>query len=256
MIMQTLYKIFENGPAYVAYLTAGDGGLNRTLEAMCALCDGGVNIIELGVPFSDPTADGPVIQQASSRALSAGTTIFDVLELAKQFKQKRSIPIVLFSYYNPVLSAMEHDFFVKAKEAGIDGILIVDLPIEESESYREQCLQVGIAPIFILTPASSEERIKMITEKAEGFIYYACRKGTTGIRSDLPADFNQKISTIKKMTTKPIVVGFGISNSQQAKEVLSYVQGFVVGSYFVKASAEGKSVDELKVLAKNIHPRM
>lgn len=162
-------KSFKQGKRFVAYLTAGDGGIKHTLAAALALIDGGVNLLEIGVPFSDPTADGPVIQQAAARALQAGTTLKEVLWLATELRKKTDIPLILFSYLNPLLQATETDFFVQAKQAGIDGALIVDCPIEESEIIHDQCLAQNIAPIYVITPSTPVARMKKLKPMARVF---------------------------------------------------------------------------------------
>ena len=244
---------FKNQKAFVAYLTAGDGGIKHTLEAALALIKGGVTILEIGVPFSDPIADGPVIQRASQRALKAGTTLPDILWLTKEIRKKSDIPLILFSYLNPLLAAT-NTFFQEAKEAGIDGALIVDCPLEESKHIHKKCVTEGLAPIYVMTPATTLSRIMLINQQAEGFLYYACRRGTTGIRQTLPEDFAEKIQLIKANTHLPVVTGFGISTLTAATEVLRHADGVVVGSLFVKALEDGITPAELTRLARNINP--
>ena len=191
-----IQKLFTNDKAFIAYLTAGDGGIQHTLDAALALIEGGVNMIEIGMPFSDPIADGPIIQRAAARSLAAGTTLQDVLWLTKQIRQRSDIPLILFSYFNPILYALESSFLSDAKNAGIDGLLLVDCPLEESQLVREQCMQHDIDLIYVITPATTLTRIQNINQYAQGFLYYACRKGTTGVRNALPDDFKQKIQSI------------------------------------------------------------
>lgn len=252
--IQRIQEHFSKGKLFIAYLTAGDGGIQRTLDAALALIEGGVNMLEIGVPFSDPIADGPVIQRAANRALKNGTTLNDILFLAKEIRKKSSIPLILFSYLNPILSAMAGTFFEDAKNAGIDGILIVDCPLEESQIFREKCLAQEIAPIYVIAPSTTPARIQKINEQAKGFLYYACRKGTTGVRSSLPEDFAEKIQLIKKNVTLPVVTGFGIANRETAAKVLQTADGVVVGSYFVEALERGISPSELKHLAETMNP--
>jgi tryptophan synthase alpha chain len=247
-------SIFKHGKAYVGYLTAGDGGMQQSLNAALALIKGGVNILEIGVPFSDPIADGPVIQRAATRALANGTTMRDILKLTTAIRKQSDIPLVLFSYYNPILANINPSFFDKVRDAGIDGILLVDCPLEESEEFHKQCIMRDIAPIYVLTPATSIDRMQLINEKAQGFLYYACRKGTTGMKNELPADLAEKIQLIKANTTLPLVVGFGISNREMAADVLKYADGFVIGSRFVKAIEDGVSSDNLCALAQALNP--
>lgn len=250
-----IQHLFANDKAFIAYLTAGDGGIERTLDAALALIDGGVNMLEIGMPFSDPVADGLIIQQAAARALAMGTTLQDVLWLAKEIRKQSEIPLVLFSYFNPILSQLKSDFFSNAKNSGIDGLLLVDCPLEESEGVREKCTQHDIDLIYVITPSTPLERLKKIDQHAQGFLYYACRKGTTGMRNALPDDFQQKMEAIKRVVSLPVVVGFGISNQEMADGVLAHADGVVIGSLFVKALAESGSPLMLTTLALNICPQ-
>lgn len=237
---------FKN-PAFVAYLTLGDGGLDYSLEAALALVKGGVDLLEIGLPFSDPVADGPVIQQAMERSLQKGTKAYDLIPFLQAFRKQSSVPIVLFSYYNPILAAGK-DFLNEAKEAGADGILLVDLPFE---LMPESTLE----PILIVSTSTSQQRVEKIVQKGKGFIYYACQKGTTGMRGSLPSDFKQDVIRIKQATQLPVVVGFGISSRQTAQEALDCADGFVVGSYFVEGMGRKVSPEELTHLAIQIDPR-
>ncbi len=252
--MSKIAQQFKQGPAFVAYLTAGDGGIQRTEQAALALIKGGVNILEIGVPFSDPVADGPTIQQAHTRALQNHTTLQDTLSLVKSLRQQTDVPIILFSYYNPIFQALKNDFFVKAKQAGVDGCLIVDLPVEESADYFAACKENNIDPVLLLAPSTPVERIEKINSHGSGMLYYACRKGITGVQQALPADFANKMKLIKQHTNLPVVAGFGIADAAIAKKVLQVADGFVVGSRFVKAVAQGLMLDELTALAKSIDP--
>lgn len=250
--MSRIPQLFANNKAFIAYLTAGDGGRKRTLDAALALIDGGVNMLEIGLPFSDPIADGPIIQRAALRALAAGTTLQDVLWLAKEIRKRSHIPLILFSYLNPILSALQSNFLTMAKNAGIDGLLLVDCPLEESQLIRDQCVQNELTLIYIIASSTSLERIHKITQHAQGFLYYACRKGTTGVHNNLPDDFQQKTQSIKAIVDLPLVVGFGISNQKMVKRVLEHADGVVVGSYFVKALEEGVKPSDLSALARAI----
>lgn len=252
--MQKITALFNQEKARIAYLTAGDGGINRTLAAALALIDGGINMLEIGVPFSDPIADGAIIQRASSRALQAETTLDDVLKLVVAIRKISAIPLILFSYFNPILALLHTSFFAAAKYAGVNGVLIVDCPIEESTLFHQACIEQEIAPIYVLTPATSLERVRKISGCGHGFLYYACRKGTTGLRNTLPEDFVEKIQAIKAIVRLPVVVGFGISGRPQAEKILEYADGVVVGSLFVKAMEEGLPPSGLTTLAQSIYP--
>lgn len=252
--MNRIEKIFKQGPAFVGYITAGHKGLDYSFDAALALIKGGVNILELGVPFSDPIADGPVIQNSSNQALSNGTNIFDALELAKKIRRKTEVPIILFSYFNPILQAEKKGLYRLAKKNAIDGILVVDLPLEESEFHIKKCRENSIAPIFIIAPSTIVGRIRHIDKSGSSFLYYACRSGTTGMRRSLPEGFAKKMKIIKKHTHLPVVAGFGISTKEDAEEVIKHADGFVVGSFFVDAIEKGAAPEELKQLAIKINP--
>lgn len=244
--------LFSEGKANIAYLTAGDGGMQRTLDAALALIESGINMLEIGIPFSDPIADGPVIQRATIRSIAAHTTIDKILKLAQKIRQHSNIPLILFSYLNPILAALKSNFFSNAKQSGIDALLLVDCPLEESELIQAECKKNNIDLIYVITPSTSIDRIKSIDAHAQGFLYYACRKGTTGTRNGFPEDFQQKLQTIKSLVHLPVVVGFGISNREMLQQVLAHADGVVVGSLFVKALEDGMSPLELSTLAKTI----
>jgi len=233
---------------FVAYITAGDGGIQKSLDYALALIDGGVTMLEIGVPFSDPIADGPVIQRAMTRALQSHTTLKDILYLAQEIRKYSPIPLILFSYLNPLLSAQNTDFFTQAKLAGINNILIVDCPMEESNLLH------NLNSIYVITPNTSPERIRVLDQSGRGFLYYACRKGTTGIKTGLPDDFAERIKLIKSHAKLPVITGFGISTREMAAQVLEHADGFVVGSLFVKAIEDGMTPDELSRLARNLKP--
>jgi tryptophan synthase alpha chain len=252
--MSRIQQLFANRKAFIAYLTAGDGGMQRTLDAAVALIEGGVNMLEIGIPFSDPIADGPIIQRAAARSLAGGTTLQDVLWLTEQIRQRSDVPLILFSYFNPILSALQSDFLHAAKCVGIDGLLLVDCPFEESQLVQQQCAQNDVALIYVITSTTSLTRIHKINRYAQGFLYYACRKGTTGIRNRLPDDFQQKIQSIKSIVDLPVIVGFGISNQEMANRVLEHADGVVVGSLFVKMLEEGVHPSILSALARDIYP--
>lgn len=216
-------------PAFIGYIVAGDGGIDYSIEAALALEAGGVDLLELGIPFTDPVADGPAIQKGMERALKGGMTPDKVLELVKRLRHKTKIPIVLMSYFNPIMQGGK-DFLRRAKEAGVGGILIVDLPFEEKEFRVEELDQ-----IFLITPSTTEERMRQIAKGSRGFIYYAIQKGTTGARDSLPEGVKENIQKIKQIASIPVCAGFGIANRESAQQVLSCADGFIVGSAFVDA---------------------
>lgn len=231
--MSRISQAFAKKQAFIGYLTAGDSSKERFLF----LIEMGVNILEVGIPFSDPVADGPVIQKAMERSLRAGTTPKKALQLVEGLRKKTEVAIVLFTYFNPIQRDLK-GFLAQAKKAGADGVLVVDLPLEESATYQFLCKDFGLSPIFVIAPSTPPERICAISDAAKGFIYYACRKGTTGVRSSLPEDLAEKIAQIRTHTDLPIAVGFGISSRETANAVLKIADGFVVGSHFV----EGKTL--------------
>jgi len=251
-IPSRIQNLFTHAKANIAYLTAGDGGIQRSLEAALALINGGANMLEIGMPFSDPIADGPIIQRAATRSLLAGTTIKDILWLAQEIRKHSEIPLVLFSYLNPILSALQSNFLKEAKNLGFDGLLLVDCPLEESYLIREQCIQNGIDLIYVIAPSTSIRRMQKIAEYAQGFVYYACRKGITGVHNNLPDDFEHKIASIKCIVDLPVVVGFGISNRAMVRDVLKFADGVVLGSVFVKALEDDLNHQGLIKLAKDI----
>lgn len=252
--MNRISAMFQQGPAYIGYLTAGDGGYQPSLTAMLALIEGGISLLEVGVPFSDPIADGPSIQQASQRALEAGFSLQDVFRLVAELRTKTTIPIVLFSYFNPIF-CYKNDFYADAKNAGIDGILVVDLPLEEATQHVTACKQQQLDPIFLISPSTSHERLQLINQSASGMLYYVCRNGTTGIQSTFPENFATKMAEIKLGTHLPIVTGFGISDKNMAALALQHADGFVVGSLFVDAAYRAKSPEALTAIARKIDPR-
>ncbi len=237
-------KAFEKKNAFVGYLTAGDG---NSKDHFLGLVKGGVDVLEIGIPFSDPVADGPTIQKAMERALNAGMTAEKTLRLVEELRKETDVPLILFTYLNPVGKDLR-GFLMRAKIAGADGILIVDLPLEEADDYREFCRETGLAPIFVIAPSTPPERIGKIAkaiESAEGFIYYACRKGTTGARYGLPEDYAEKIAAIRSFSQLPIAVGFGIADREAAKAILKEADGFVVGSHFIDGIQKGIDVKEI-----------
>lgn len=231
--------------ALIVYLTAGDPGMEKTYEMILGLERAGVDIVEIGVPFSDPTADGPVIQAASERALKGGTTLPDILDMIEKVRKVSEIPIVLFGYYNPIFIYGNEKFAIRAKEAGVDGILVVDLPPEESGELRKYTDRSGIDFISLITPTSDDDRIKKISEKASGFIYYVSVTGVTGTKRPEIADIKRDMERIRKMTSLPVGVGFGISTPEQAGEIAKYADGVVVGSAVVRLIEENSNSENL-----------
>lgn len=225
-------------PAFIPFITAGDPTLLMTEELVLALEKAGADVIELGVPFSDPLADGVVNQEAAQRALLNEVTLHDIVASVKRLRLKSEVPIVLFTYYNPVLAYGVDALAADAQEAGVDGILCVDLPPEESAEYKAAFTAVGISTVFLLAPTSTDERIKLISETSSGFVYYVSRTGVTGERATIEASVSGMVEKIKRHADLPVAVGFGISNPQQAAEVAGYAGGVVVGSAIVRLIGE------------------
>ena len=228
----------RNKKALIAFITAGFPDLSITAKLVLELEKRGVDIIELGVPFSDPLADGPVIQEASRYSLEQGTNLAKILDLVKKLRRRTDLPICLMTYYNPVFCYGEAKFCQTAKRSGVDGVIIPDLPPEEAASFRKLAAQNNLDIIFLLSPTSSPERIKMVSAASKGFIYYVSLTGVTGARKKLPVDISQQVKAIKKYTAKPVCVGFGVSQASQAKEINRVADGVIVGSAIVKKIQE------------------
>lgn len=220
--------------AFIPYITAGDPTLAQTEEIVYALEAAGADIIEFGVPFSDPIGDGPVNQEAALRALKHNVTLRDVLALIKRIREKSQVAILIFTYYNPVLAFGLKAFAEAAADAGADGVLCVDLPPEEADEYKAALDEAGLRTVFLMSPTSTDERIQLIAKQSTGFIYYVSRLGVTGEQAALAADLDQAVANIQKHTTTPVAVGFGISTPEQARAVGSMAQGVVVGSAIVR----------------------
>ncbi|MBB64091.1 MAG: tryptophan synthase subunit alpha [Waddliaceae bacterium] len=251
--MSKLRNTLEKGSNFIAYLTAGDPSIDYTVEAILALESAGVSIIELGIPFSDPVADGPVIQRAMQRSLDRGFVMADILTILQRVREKSAIPIILFTYCNPILQAGE-EFLIQAKQCGCDALLIVDAPLEELEPFEQITDAIDLELVLLATPSSSKERLEFLSSRAKSCIYYVSRKGVTGEKSSLPADFAKNVEKIRQICSVPIMSGFGISEKNMAHEVLELADGFVVGSAIVSAIEKGSTTTELASLAKSINP--
>jgi len=234
-ISDTFTTLHQNGEnALVAYITAGDPDLNHTCDLIRVLDDAGVDVLELGVPFSDPTADGPIIQRASHRSLAAGTTLGGVLDCVASIRPQVTMPIVLFGYYNPIFSFGTSRFAHRAREAGVDGILVVDLPFEESHELRQYTDRENIDFISLITPTTAPNRIASIAGQSTGFLYYVSITGVTGTDTPELAEVRNHIAMVRNASPLPVVAGFGISTPAQARAIASVSDGVVVGSAFVK----------------------
>jgi len=224
----------------IGYLTAGDPDMARSERNIRDAISAGLDVMELGVPFSDPTADGPAIQEASCRALAAGMTPRGVIEMVRRLRRDTQVPIVLFGYANPVFVYGYEQFCRDASRAGADGLLVVDMPFEESAELRAHARSNGLCLIPLVAPTTTPQRASLILEGAEGFVYYIMFRGVTGARSGTAADLPANVAALRKCTKLPIAVGFGVSGGAQAAEAAQAADAVVVGSAFVTAAAEGR----------------
>jgi tryptophan synthase alpha chain len=229
----------ENRAALVIYLCAGDPDLDSTVELMLAAAEAGADVIELGMPFSDPTADGPVIQRASERALRGGTNLRGVLDAAKRVRAKSDVAIVLFGYYNPILAFGEEALCAAAQDAGVDGLLVVDLPPEEASGLLPALRSHGIELVPLIAPTTPEARAKRIAELAGSFLYYVSITGVTGAQADLPAAA-QRAAALRALTGKPVAVGFGIKTPDDVAAVAKHADGAIIGAAVVSAIERAK----------------
>lgn len=238
----------EKKKGFIAFVTAGDPDLKTTKKIIKELETSGADMIELGIPFSDPMADGPTIQASYERAVAGGVHLVDVLELVREVRKTSEVPLVLFGYYNPVFNYGLKKFARDAATAGADGVLIVDLPPEEADELKGELDKNGVDLIFLLTPTSDEGRIRLVASKASGFIYFVSVAGVTGARSSVAGDLHRNVRQVRKFTKLPLGVGFGISTPQQAKEVCKSADAAVVGSAIVSVIAKSRGPKLLKEL--------
>jgi tryptophan synthase alpha chain len=225
---------FRKKPGIVIYLTAGDPDLATTRDIALAAIDNGADVIELGVPFSDPLADGPVIQRASERAVARGTRLTDVLELAKELRAARpDAGLVLFSYLNPVVRMGMKTFCARSAEAGTDGVLLTDMIVEEAGEYLEAMGEQRLAPVFLAAPTSPDARLRAIAEVSQGFVYAISRVGITGTQQKIAGDASELVTRLRQFTALPIAVGFGISNAEHVRAVGEFADAAVIGSALV-----------------------
>ena len=242
--MSNIRKSFENGKAFIAFITCGDPDLETTAAVVRSAAESGADLIELGIPFSDPTAEGPVIQGANLRALSGGVTTDRVFALVKELRRDVSIPMVFMTYANVVFSYGAERFISTCHEIGIDGLILPDLPFEEKDEFLPICHQYDVDLISLIAP-TSENRIAMIAEEAEGFIYVVSSLGVTGMRSEIKTDLASIIKVIRENTDTPCAIGFGISTPEQAKKMADLSDGAIVGSAIIKLlEKHGKNAPE------------
>ncbi|MEY2992651.1 MAG: hypothetical protein RI946_2045 [Pseudomonadota bacterium] len=243
----------ENKKAFVAYVMAGDPNYDTSLDLVKGLPGAGVDIIELGLPFTDPMADGPTIQLAGQRALEAGMTLEKTLQMARDFRATdATTPIVLMGYYNPIYSRGVDKFLVDAKEAGIDGLIVVDLPPEEDDELCIPAQQAGLNFIRLATPTTDDKRLPKVMQNTSGFVYYVSITGITGAAAAQATDVAPEVARIKVASNLPVIVGFGVRTPETAKDIASVADGTVVGSAIIAEMASGKSVAEVLAFVKSL----
>ena len=237
--MSKIKTAFEQGKCFIPFITAGDPSLDKTVEYVLAMAEAGADIIEIGIPFSDPTAEGVVIQEASLRALNGGFTMQALFEAVAKIREKSQVPLIFMTYINPVFHYGYDAFFAKCKELGVDGFISPDVPFEEKEEVAEAAGKYGVDVISMVSP-TSKERIQRIAEDAEGFVYVVSSMGVTGVRSSFSANLEETVAELKAHTKTPCAIGFGISTPEQAQRMASFADGAIVGSAIVKIVAEYK----------------
>ena len=235
--MSNIAKAFANGKAFIPFVTCGDPDLETTANIVRAMAEAGADLIELGIPFSDPTAEGPVIQSANLRALSAGTTTDRIFDLVQDLRKDVTIPMVFMTYANVVFSYGAEKFISTCQEIGIDGLILPDIPYEEKDEFDPICKRYGVDLISMVAP-TSEDRIAMVAKEASGFIYVVSSLGVTGVRSEITTDIGAMVELIRANSSCPCAVGFGISTPEQAKKMAGLADGAIVGSAIVKLIAQ------------------
>ena len=235
--MSRIAKAFENGKAFIPFITCGDPDLATTEKVVRAAVANGADLIELGIPFSDPTAEGPVIQGANLRALQGGIKTDHIFAFVKKLREDIEIPLVFMTYANVVYSYGSEKFLTNCKEAGIDGLILPDVPFEEKGEFSEICRKYGVDLISLIAPTSAD-RISMIAKEAEGFIYIVSSLGVTGTRSEITTDLASIVKVVRENTKVPCAIGFGISTPEQAKKMAGYADGAIVGSAIIKIIAQ------------------
>jgi len=245
---------FQNRPSLVAYITCGDPDLATSRDIALAAIAAGADVIELGVPFSDPVADGPVIQRASERALRHDTSLLQVLKLAKEIRQRSQAGLIAFTYLNPVLRMGMARFSAAAQDAGIDGALITDLPVEESGDYMAEMRKHNLATVFLAAPTSPDARLKRIAQASSGFVYAISRTGVTGARQQMPEDAAKLVGRLRRYTDLPVALGFGISTAAQFNAVGEFADAAAVGSAIVETIERnpGKEAESVAQFVKQL----
>jgi tryptophan synthase alpha chain len=258
--MSNIAKAFQNGKAFIGFVTGGDPDIEKTKVFALEMIRAGADLVEIGIPFSDPIAEGPVIQEANIRALGNGATVEKLFALVQDLRKETQVPIVFLTYLNPVFHYSYDAFFKKASLCGLDGIIIPDLPFEEQAEVREASSQYGVDLISLIAP-TSEARVKEIAQNAAGYIYLVSSMGVTGVRSEINTDLDSIVRTIRSVTKVPVAIGFGIHTPQQSAKMARMADGVIVGSAIVKIIAEHggaagphiyRYVKEMKVAANSI----
>lgn len=226
-------EAFSKGKAFIPFVTAGDPDLETTKEVIFAMEEAGASLIEIGIPFSDPVAEGPIIQAANERALAAGTTTDRLFDMIKEIREKVAVPLVFMTYLNPIFTYGTGKFMRKCQEVGIQGVIVPDLPYEEKEEIERDCEQYGIVNISLIAP-TSKERIAMIAKEAKGFLYCVSSLGVTGVRNQIPSSVKEMVEEVHRNTDIPCAIGFGIATREQAKEMGEAGDGVIVGSAIVR----------------------
>lgn len=230
--MSRIHRAFDHGKAFIAFVTGGDPDLETTEKLIVAMGESGADLIEIGVPFSDPIAEGAVIQAANERALMAGCTTDKLFDMIERVRERVSVPLVLLTYMNPIYTYGKDRFMSRCKECGIDGVIAPDLPFEEKEELAEDCEKYGVDLISLIAP-TSKERIAMIAREAKGFIYCVSSLGVTGVRSNFQTNIKEMVESVREVSKLPCAVGFGISTKEQATEITTISDGAIVGSAIV-----------------------
>lgn len=235
--MSRIAKVFENKKAFIPFVTAGDPSIEVTEQLVLHMANAGADLIELGIPFSDPVAEGPIIQEADYRALSGGVTTDTIFSMVERIRKVCNVPLAFMTYMNPIYTYGTERFMVNCKKVGIDALIVPDVPFDEREELKPYCDQYGITLISMIAP-TSKERIRTITREAEGFIYCVSSMGVTGVRSDIGTDVEEMIKLAKKEKDIPCAIGFGISTPEQAAKMAAISDGVIVGSAIVKIVAQ------------------